>query len=193
MDAMIDIETLSKKNNAVVLSLGLVIFDPQDYSELGSGDPAFIASHYWELKVVPQVMKGRHICPETVRWWDDQPIAAPDGFFPIEKCLAELADVFEAHKIENVWFRGPQFDEVKLQSLGEDFGIEMPWKYNAVRCCRTLCKLAKRDRSADTFKLHHAGEDCRSQALDVQHTYKELGWKQSPQPAPSPVAPLPAL
>ncbi|MCM8532482.1 MAG: 3'-5' exoribonuclease [Lentisphaeraceae bacterium] len=168
--AMIDIETLSIENNAVIASIGVVLFDPFNES------PRFNKSQYHELSWSSQILEKRHIDPETIDWWNKQPLDIPIGKDDPEDVIDMLNDFVE--DAEFIWFRGPQFDEVKLQSLAKDFDRSLNWKYSKVRDCRTLDIFGKRELTEET-KAHHALHDAIAQARDVCFIYHNFLTKGS--------------
>ena len=163
MDAMVDIETLSTANNAVVLSIGAVKFT---FKELIPSQ-----EFYAELGQREQITKGRHIDPETIKWWGHQAIDPPEGDADPKGVLMFLANFTK--DCENVWFRGPHFDHVILQSLADDFKTPLGWKYYQVRDCRTLDLFHRRERSKSEVK-HHALSDAKEQAKDVIYVMERI-------------------
>ena len=63
--AMIDLETLSTKPNATILTIGGVKFDPYTYAEPSQG-------MYFRVDVDSQTTMGRDVQQETVEWWGKQ-------------------------------------------------------------------------------------------------------------------------
>jgi hypothetical protein len=63
--AMIDLETLSTKPNATILTIGGVKFDPYTRVEPSQG-------LYHRIDVDSQVAMGRDVMEETVEWWGRQ-------------------------------------------------------------------------------------------------------------------------
>ena len=158
MDIMIDIETLSKRNNAVIVSVGAVLFNPRNG---GLGESIYIALDWHQ-----QIMQRRHISKKTLKWWDEQKEDAPQGSGKVGMLFGKLATLFEvSSEVIYVWFRGPDFDKVKLEHLARQFGHKVPWTYKQVRDSRTLDIFGvKRERSEPT---HNALDDAKEQALDV--------------------------
>ena len=130
-------------------------------------------SEYWELDWHDQIMDGRTIEKVTVDWWRENELTVPRG----KKCplefFHELCEFCKINEIERYWFRGPQFDCVKLESLASDWGTKVPWKYNQVRDCRTLDDFCER-REQKKEVSHHALEDATEQALDVVHAMEKI-------------------
>jgi hypothetical protein len=63
--AMIDLETLSTKPNATILTIGGVKFDAYTRVEPSQG-------LYHRIDVDSQVAMGRDVMDETVEWWGKQ-------------------------------------------------------------------------------------------------------------------------
>lgn len=176
---MIDIESLSLAPNALILSIGAVFFDDK---ELG-------AQFYAGIDAYKQ--SNRHVSASTALWWIRQaaqnPAAAAALFdgahYTLSAALTALRDFAmprEPHELE-FWFNGPQFDVVVLDNAYAEAGITPPWKYNDVRDCRTVFKLAEAkgwDSSridSTAFTAHSALADARLQALRTISAMKFLG------------------
>ena len=63
---MIDLETLSTRPDAVILTLGAVKFNP--YTQDDPHDPL-----YFRIDVDAQTALGRHVMEDTINWWATQP------------------------------------------------------------------------------------------------------------------------
>lgn len=134
-----DIETVSVKKNAVVPCVGFTVFDPQeDYTYQQLLDNGLMI----KLDVSEQVQKGRDVMRETVEWWGQQdpeaqkciqPAANDIKMIDFHKELEKLGDIKDA----TWYFRGPHFDAAILEHLFDDFGIQCPWMFWAVRDTRT--------------------------------------------------------
>ena len=170
---MIDLETLSTRPDAVILSLGAIKFDP--YSTAEPHDPL-----YFKVDVDTQTEMGRHVMQDTLNWWSTQPehiredalgesdrISLDDTIKEINR-WAVVVDVF--------WCQGPLFDYAILQNLYAQLGKPVPWQYWAIRDSRTIFSLY---RETDVAKVdaHNALADCDYQAKKVQRYYKQLGLK----------------
>lgn len=130
INVMIDLETLGLGPDAMVLSIGAVVFDMQ--RELGD-------TFYIEIN--PETSPGK-MDVDTVRFWMQQ---AKEGNMPPmlgtwdhdnafaqfyswlqNKCNYKLADLI-------IWSNGTDFDIPKCKNP--------PWRYNNVRDARTVFKL----------------------------------------------------
>lgn len=145
--ASIDIETLSTRGNAVVLSIGICFFDDEKWQPFDD-----IVKNGIELFFCQETQKtdGRHVMASTIEWWEQQGDKA-------QRCLnpespihpREFYQYFEAfceRSGQNInwvtrnakWVcRGPQFDVAIMESLFFDYNVSPPWKYYKVRDIRT--------------------------------------------------------
>jgi len=170
---MIDIETLSTRPDAAILSIGAVFFDPES-EKLGAEFSAHIR--------MKDGAKYGHISPETVRWWMQQSEAArADAIKGDEHCLIESLIHLEKWIIANcnqhnvkVWAKSPSFDLVILTSAFARFDILPPWEYYNERDVRTALALKSNNEqsgSTNSFrenKLQHSAlEDAKFQALQI--------------------------
>jgi hypothetical protein len=170
---MLDLETLSLAENAVITQVALVVYD--------ADDPETILREIEEyLPIQPQLtVLKRAIDANTIIWWMSQPDEARlrfnqnkgDDFDELSALInsicRKLEQVMEGAKTIELWARGPQFDVVNLATLMRDLGQPIPWKYDVVRDLRTIMKeagLASEDvpmRSG--LVAHHALSDCKYQ------------------------------
>jgi len=182
-DVMIDIETLSTKPGAVVLTIGAVIFDPES-EELGQ-------TFSIRLPAQEQIERGALVDIQTIRWWMDQSMEARQAAFegPCADSVAQGLGKFSrflkkipAEKLR-LWSNGPAFDSAQLQILYRRFhdglGDENAWpvRYNADRDCRTIFDLAYPDEAipvSDKRVAHNALDDAIWQAMAVQTCVRKL-------------------
>jgi hypothetical protein len=66
MDIMLDIETLSTRPDAVVLTIGAVKFSPWA-SDVNTDDGLYV-----RVNVDEQLELGRHVQQDTIDWWGRQ-------------------------------------------------------------------------------------------------------------------------
>lgn len=136
----IDLETLSLKPNAHILSIGAVFFCPRT-KQLG---PKL------HLVIDPEAEQvGAHISASTVTWWFNQIVSSrgtafsqgPHQLMDLASALQQLGYWVDANHSGNeelsVYQQG-SMDSIWLESAGDRTGIKMPWKYNRVYCARTL-------------------------------------------------------
>lgn len=181
----IDLETLDTGANSVVLSAGLVKFNPKNLDE------PFDGIH---IKFDPfdQRKMGRTISQDTINWWGRQDpkiiedAMGPEGRVPTKEAIEKIIEWFsvlysEDHNqgpifISEVWGQGYGFDMTILKTLFDQYGYELPWKYFQERDSRTLFKLAPQDPRPAEGKnaLHNALSDAYYQAVGVQIMMKKL-------------------
>ena len=178
MDVMIDIETLSTRPNAVVLSVGAVWFDPENRVE-----PT--RKTHWRLDVDTQTGKGRDIMTETMEWWSKQDPAVAAEAFSDENRVGILDFCKDLNRYvagsDKIWCQGPQFDMVILENLYRDFEHHWNWQFWQIMDSRTLIHTARLlkpgyqdPRKSFQQNLHNAAEDSYYQALAVQQIIEDL-------------------
>ena len=171
-DIMIDMETLSTQPNCVILTIGAVRFDP-----LGTG----VAE---KLEIRPTIDEqteefNRDIDPETLEWWGNQSEDAineamgDQGRVPFKDAMDQLYKFCWNRRA--IWSNGAIFDIVIAENAFKQLEVPNPWRFWAVRDCRTiydLCNVSLKDGQAVTS--HKAVEDAEHQAIVVQRAYQKL-------------------
>ena len=163
----IDIESLSLAHNALVLSIGAVVFCPQT----GLGREYYVVLNGKE-------QSKRDIDFSTVQWWirlaQESPVAA-DLFAAtpqsVPQALSDLAQFISPE--DEVWARGPQFDIVALESLYREHGMRPPWDYSMVRDQRTYC--AGQPAVPFVGTAHNALADAKHQARAIMNVMIATG------------------
>ncbi len=169
--AVVDLETLSLADDAVILSVGVCAFDPykspQTFTQLLGN------SRLFQLDIRPQLVMGRAVCPDTQRWWAQQSEAARDAAFHGTLLLPYLREQLQEMEdnISRWWSRG-YMDMVWLKSLG--------WEphFRRVRDTRTaLDDYQERIEFPEGFIHHRADHDAAHEAycLQVLHTTTRWG------------------
>lgn len=173
---MIDIETLSLRPTAMVLSIGACAFTED-------------GTIHDTLEVRPRFVDGRHIDPQTVVWWMQQSDDARKVFDAVErfgrqevhglleKFLLSAGSTAEGFTGENndtpitrfippqIWALGPQFDLVVLEDyFGFATGAYPPlWSYRQIYDMRTLRQFYNREAIKPEVQ-HSALSDAIAQA-----------------------------
>jgi len=140
---MIDIESMSlSKHNALILSVGLIEFDPTDtINGLQLGTRMVIVPSIEE-----QLLMGREVSSGTQDFWRKQPSEASEHW---TKYTGEKISVTDACNLirsfckgySRVWANGTQFDLSNLEELNrQSGGKEDLWHYQAPRDMRTFCR-----------------------------------------------------
>lgn len=166
-DLMIDLETLAKGSDAVVLSIGACFFDIKT-REIGE-------TFYEVLDLGQQTDKGRKIDPSTVNWWMKQSDAARSVFQdkarPTTLVLAEFKHWIYKNSVNDdvyVWGNGSTFDISIIESLLKTFNQEIPWTYFNVMDFRTFRRFCAGNAKPQRIGTHHnALDDAISQAQFV--------------------------
>lgn len=158
---MVDIETLSLRPNAVILSVAAVGFAFADNME---SEPFIDEKSKWVLDIRPQLLLGRHVDPATQEWWSKQSAAARAHLVDADEMyLQDFATSFRqaVEKYDQVWAQGTDFDIPILTSLYTDLGLKAPWKkYNVVRDVRTIVSIfPKRRLSPDQVFKEFTGKE----------------------------------
>lgn len=181
---MVDLETLSSASNAVVVSIGAVIFDPKT-GELGE---RFYVEMTDDLDA--QQLAGRDVSASTFKWWMEQNAQAKQVFAktPAEgvrrtstvEALHSFANFIDVHaggeKNAVLWGNGAVFDNVVLRSLYASAGFKAPWSYRNDACYRTLKNLPGAPAMQQEFGVaHNALDDAICQALHAVEIFAWLG------------------
>lgn len=185
----IDFETMSLEPNAVLLSVGVVVFDTnkvQTYNEIFSESPTL--ELVFDQK--GQVEKfGRHSCPDTADWWGKQSLIARNKIFEATvkhefahgmKILREwVAAYVDCQGVTDLWVKGAIADGVWFESGMRAAGLKSPIHYRKIKCLRV--------RADDTgipcpvvpqALPHNALSDALVQAMWVQRTQRKINqWR----------------
>lgn len=172
---MLDIETLSTRHDALIMSVGAVKFD---------ADKILERFHVGIDIVDAQRQYGRHIDAATVLYWLDpkrdaartELLALPrvdmynalDGF-------AMFINQTPVDQRGSLWGKGSTFDNVLLKSGCEAVGIEYPATYRQDECYRTLANRCPIVEYEQIGTAHSAIADAESQAVHLQAICKHLG------------------
>ena len=150
---MIDWETLGTSEDALVLSVGLILFD----QEIELGDD------YMEFSIPHQIYEGRTLDPKTVAWWHR--MNRNEFLRLLGGCCNTLDD------FRKIMHNDYPYDNTYVWSRGYmDFAIlnhvlVKPYPYYAFRDVRTLDSLFSVEQAANK---HNALLDCRNQVKYVQ-------------------------
>ncbi len=177
---MLDLETMGQGNNAAIVAIGAVFFEPTT-GEIG-------ASFYQKVGLESAAKYGE-IDPNTVLWWLKQSDEARaeitsndtmDLQYAIDDFSAWVGQI-ERVNSRVVWGNGASFDNVILGNAFEAVGYEKPWRYWNDRDVRTVVELGRTLKGFDPkrdipFKgtAHNALDDAIHQAKYVSAIYKAL-------------------
>lgn len=170
-DIMLDIETLAKNANSVVVTIGAVKFHRHGKGIIGQ------ALHVY-LDMDQQKSMNRTVDPSTVAWWDKQNAAVradafrTDGRISVEAALDQLKDFCK--DANTVWAQGPLFDMKILEHLIDSVGKRPGWRFWAVRDSRTLFDVLGDTRNNNAEELHNAAQDAKNQAVAAQYCFRRI-------------------
>ena len=168
---MCDIETLGKGNNAVIMAIGMVKFNPFTSTIY---DSFYVAVDPESCHVL-----GMQLDASTVMWWMSEERNAARQAMLLEQrvdlpsALYGLVDWFGEDK--PVWGNGSTFDNVILASAFRACHIDQPWKFWNDKCYRTLKGQAKSIQLVRQGTYHNALDDALSQARHMQAIVDHLG------------------
>lgn len=170
---MIDLETMSTKQGAAIVSIGAVKFDPR-FGKIDLKD-TFYQELHWKSQ-------NRHIDPSTEEWWSNQSKAAKSalkGTIALEDMLWDLEDWLPDDC--RVWGNGSIFDISILENAYDQHNEAYPWKFWNVRDCRTIKDLYESLRGGFDGKVggtaHNALDDAIHQAKYINYMWAKIGGK----------------
>lgn len=155
---MVDLETMGKKPNAPVVSIGAVFFDPQS-GEIG---PEF----YTAVSLESAMEQGAVPDGDTILWWLRQSPEARAAIcadaVSVTTALIEFNDFITCHaddlKYLKVWGNGANFDNVILRGAFERASLPCLWNYRNDHDVRTMVTLGLQSASIPNVT-------CRSKAI----------------------------
>jgi hypothetical protein len=179
---MMDLETLGTTPGCVILSIGVVAFDPfADQPDDVMHDEGF----YTVVNKTSCIDALLHVDNETAMWWAKQDEAAravliqaadPEASVPLYDALQGMVDYVSGHcapKQARVWGNGADFDNPIVAVAARHAQIEIPWKWGN-RCYRTVKNLHEFIEPgffpppvSRAGTHHNALDDARTQALHL--------------------------
>jgi hypothetical protein len=168
---MLDIETLNTTPDSVVATIGAVLFNPEDTDTPDTVFAPGSRTFYTRLDIQSQLDRGRTVSASTLAWWMGQSDQArKDAFQPSQFSVDVMLKVFTGHMygVEHLWGNGSTFDNVIIEHLLRDYGIEIPWDYRAHRDLRTAKHMGQPCSPPDVGTAHNALDDAVYQVLCLQ-------------------------
>jgi DNA polymerase III epsilon subunit-like protein len=161
---MLDLETLSTKVDAAIVSIGACTFDGN----------SIIDKFYANIDPVSCDTYGRHISASTVVWWMNQRNKTDtfNGKDSLPYVLQKFRDWIPNGAL--VWGNGSDFDNAILSNSYEELEIGTPWKYHNNRCYRTIRSIAPEETIVRIGSHHNALDDALSQAMHLIKLCKAL-------------------
>lgn len=166
----VDLETLSTKQNAVIVSIGACLFTFENGIE-----------HEFLVNVDPVSCHnlGMHVEASTVDWWATQPKEARDAWKvspkPIDVALNHFNDFVGTDNNQYLWAMGAVFDLGVLRSAFETCKISRNWKYWNENDMRTVFNMmgVRNDKIRKTQTGHHTAlADAISQTQTLIDLFK---------------------
>ena len=152
---VIDLETLSTKSNAAIVSIGAIKIE-----NLRKTDTFYINVDARQGKEV-----GLDIDPDTINWWSNQPkeqqLAWQKDPHLLEFAFKEFTDWYGNESIP-IWGYGANFDVVILENAFKAIGHHIPWKFWDIYCLRTMMNVL--DKRLPKANNHNALDDANAQA-----------------------------
>lgn len=179
---MVDLETMGKKSDAPIVSIGAVIFDPET---------GFLGETFYKVVSLESAVSwGAEIDPSTVIWWMKQSSEARseianDNAIQLDDALLQFSEfVFEnipgGCETAQIWGNSATFDNTVLRSSFERACLDCPWDYRNDRDVRTMVELGKAigfdAKSSIPFEgeRHNALADAQHQARYVSAIWQRL-------------------
>lgn len=158
---MVDIETYDIKPTAGILSIGATVIED--------------TAHTFYTELDKDTQWERTMSIQTVDWWMKQGNPPICGTTPLHKALTSLSDWIKSFDKEPViWCKGTDFDVAILTHAYNQLYLPVPWKYNNVRDCRTVFKIAGWEPKK---AAHNALQDAIEQADDLLGALNSLNGK----------------
>ena len=171
---MIDIETLSTAPNALVLSVGMVLFD-----ETNIFDEVYIKNRI-------STATG-DVSRDTAIWWMSQNDEARKAItehqkgiteMPEYSLVREIRDLLCAYPVKTIWSQG-SFDQNIIENLMLRNGVDktqLP-EYYKWRDLRTVRKLLPIENEVKAKVAHNALDDAVAQVKTLQEICKQYNIK----------------
>lgn len=173
-DASIDLETLSTRGDAAILSIGVTAFDRMS---------GLLGPRLHVNINIDDAIKHGHVSGSTLAWWMQQDANAKEVAFNGDSSLAgalvALCGFINALPGVRVWGNGATFDIGILEYAFNKLGLITPWVFYNIRDMRTLVDLADDmgfDKRSIEFQgtAHNAGDDAAHQARVISAAYKHI-------------------
>lgn len=162
-ELMIDIETLSTRYDAAIISVAAVRFNitTKQY-----------ARPFFYEEIDHESLIDFHNDQKTLNWWARQEKSPPNGSCTIQDALSRLIAFINEHPPTRVWAKSPSFDLNLIKYACGHFNLEWPIPFWKERDVRTLMDIAN---LPNTFTATHSAiEDCISQIRSVTDSFNAI-------------------
>lgn len=167
LSIMLDLETMSTRSDAAIISIGAVKFVAGDES-------ASVSDFYCAVSLKSSQNAGLHIDAETVLWWMKQSEEARKALTHGNE-LNFVLNQFSlfAKGVEWLWGNGATFDNVVLRNAYRATRVNFPITYKGDMCYRTLKSLHPNVPFTPMGTKHNALDDAKAQMEHLQRIFKE--------------------
>ena len=177
-DVMLDLETMSKKSNAAIVSIGAVEFN-LDTGETGR-------EFYRVIDLKSCLDLGLTVEASTIYWWLQQSQGARDAICHEPVHLSVVVQEFnnwmqDCIEKVNIWGNAARFDIGKLEDAYVACGYNKnPWYFRSERDVRTLGGFAPDIKANSLFigNEHNPIDDCKHQIAYCHKIWKKLNGKK---------------
>lgn len=187
-NVMLDLETLSTRSNAMIVTIGAIKFSDNviypetiDKNEIVKLDTFYrridLNSYKNDINV--------HIDDKTIEWWKtlDYPIQFESLYHPdrvsIKQALDEFREWFSNDPYIKIYGNGSSFDCSILGEMYNQHDMETPWKFWNIRDLRTVMDIGNiKMNTLPQTNLHDAICDCYRQIIGYQRSMKAINSKR---------------
>lgn len=152
LEFAIDLETLSRRPNAAIISIAVKPFSLDGKKIKATYDCQ--SEFYKAVDANSCIMRGMDVEPATCEWWASQPEEVKRKFsfgYDVRYVLTDMLNYIEGISKANgakeiyLWCQGTDFDIPILGNalrvvFGDDYEQKLSWKYNNVVDARTFVK-----------------------------------------------------
>jgi len=171
---MVDIETLSTKKNALILTLAARVFTFCSTTE----DSIYLKIDSTDYNNYPSKFDTD---PATILWWSRQDESvrkeAFSGSLKLLEAMKEFNKFVQKQKPPYyIWSHGKEFDIPILEHAFNVLNLNIPWRFWDTRDTRTVYHLASIDLKNIIIDgdAHNAKDDVRRQILGINQACKIL-------------------
>jgi len=173
-EIMIDIETLSTKPNAIILSIACIEFNRNEEKQLLEN-----SKYFYERIDCSNYKNLLSIDDDTLAWWNKQPEDIKNEALykqprtPLKTALENLVKKWfdDENKQKIIWSHSPSFDCIILKNAFNICDLKIPWSFWNERDTRTLFDITNTKMEKNN---HHALYDTLNQINYVKDAIKKI-------------------
>jgi exodeoxyribonuclease VIII len=171
---MVDLETMSTKSDAAIISLGAVKFWLNVKQDAFSADQLF----HMSIDLESSQDAGLHIDANTVKWWLEQDKEAQSFLTGPSRPLLDVLHTFNQWFPKNAYIfgNGATFDNVILRSAYDHVKLPYPNTYKFDMCYRTLTRLSDVEPPKFEGTKHNALHDAMAQTKHLMAILEKTPW-----------------